>query len=325
MANFQNNAITDNGRALLSHVQMGAVFTPTKIVLGSGYMPAGKTPRTMTAVQSAVATLSLSKKERTNDGKFIVGGVYSNQQITEQWYFRELGLYAKAVYPAEGDQPEVEVPEVLYSYGNAGDTAELMPAYGTGTLVERQIDIVIYIGNDAQVDLTLESSIYISMTQLQQYLTNQEYVTQTDVTNILQEGDYVTNEDVTQIFEQLSDCVTADSAALTAGSVVLGIPAEATHGMTIKFLSPCNSEDITVGVVVEGSTYEWRDTLGEDITGMEGLFTEGAMVGIILDRENIIAYLATAAPGKGYVEVEALPETYVPGALYGQILADFEG
>ena len=164
MANFQNNAITDNGRALLSHVQMGAVFTPTKIVLGSGYMPAGKTPRTMTAVQSAVATLSLSKKERTNDGKFIVGGVYSNQQITEQWYFRELGLYAKAVYPAEGDQPEVEVPEVLYSYGNAGDTAELMPAYGTGTLVERQIDIVIYIGNDAQVDLTRESSIYVSMT-----------------------------------------------------------------------------------------------------------------------------------------------------------------
>lgn len=325
MANFQNNAITDNGRALLSHVQMGAVFTPTKIVLGSGYMPAGKTPRTMTAVQSAVATLSLSKKERTNDGKFIVGGVYSNQQITEQWYFRELGLYAKAVYPAEGDQPEVEVPEVLYSYGNAGDTAELMPAYGTGTLVERQIDIVVYIGNDAQVDLTLESSIYITQQQLQQYLTTQEYVTQTDVTNILQEGDYVTNEDVTQIFEQLSDCVTATSATLSAGSVVLGIPAEATHGMTIKFLSPCNSEDITVGVVVEGSTYEWRDTLGEDITGMEGLFTEGSMVGIILDRENIIAYLATAAPGKGYVEVEALPETYVPGALYGQILADFEG
>lgn len=325
MANFQNNAITDNGRALLSHVQMGAVFTPTKIVLGSGYMPAGKTPRTMTAVQSAVATLSLSKKERTNDGKFIVGGVYSNQQITEQWYFRELGLYAKAVYPAEGGQPEVEVPEVLYSYGNAGDTAELMPAYGTGTLVERQIDIVIYIGNDAQVDLTLESSIYISMTQLQQYLTAQEYVTQTDVTNILQEGDYVTNEDVTQIFEQLSDCVTATSAALTAGSIVLGIPCEATQGLSVKFEAPCASEDITVGVVVEGSTYEWRDTLGEDITGMEGLFTEGSMVGIILDRENIIAYLATAAPGKGYVEVAALPETYLPGALYGQILADFEG
>lgn len=325
MANFQNNAITDNGRALLSHVQMGAVFTPTKIVLGSGYMPAGKTPRTMTAVQSAVATLSLSKKERTNDGKFIVGGVYSNQQITEQWYFRELGLYAKAVYPAEGDQPEVEVPEVLYSYGNAGDTAELMPAYGTGTLVERQIDIVIYIGNDAQVDLTLESSIYISMTQLEQYLTNQEYVTQTDVTNILQEGDYVTNNDVTQIIQQMSDCVTADSSALQAGSIVLTIPGEAQHGMSIKFEAPCNSEDVSVGIVVEGVLYQWHDTLGEDIAGMEALFITGTMVGIIIDRENVIAYLVNAAPSKGYIEYPAgsPPAVMVPGALYGEVNVDY--
>ena len=104
MANFQNNALTDNGRLLLSHVQMGAVFKPTRIVLGSGYMPAGKTARTMTAVQTIVAELTINKKERTNDGKFVVGGVYSNQQISQQWYFRELGLYAKAVYPAEGDR-----------------------------------------------------------------------------------------------------------------------------------------------------------------------------------------------------------------------------
>lgn len=162
MANFQNNAITDNGRLLLSHVQMGAVFTPTKIVLGSGYMPAGKTARTMTAVQTAVATLTLNKKERTNDGKAVFGGVYSNQQITEQWAFRELALYAKAVY-ADG----TTIDEVLYSYGNAGDAAESMPAYGSGSLVERQIDLVVYVGNDAQVNLTLESAIYVTQEQLE--------------------------------------------------------------------------------------------------------------------------------------------------------------
>lgn len=161
MANFQNNAITDNGRLLLSHMQMGAVFKPTRLVLGSGYMPAGKTARTMTAVQTIVAELTISKKERTNDGKFIVGGVYSNQQIAQQWYFRELALYAEAEYP-DG----TKVAEVLYSYGNAGDTAELMPAYSSGSLVERQIDLVVYVGNDAQVDLTLESAIYVTQEQL---------------------------------------------------------------------------------------------------------------------------------------------------------------
>lgn len=160
MANFQNNAITDVGRSLLSHVQMGAVFTPTKIVVGSGYMPPGKTARTMTAVATPVKELSINKKQRTNDSKAIFGGVYSNQDISQDWYFRELALYAKAVY-TDG----VEIAECLYSYGNAGDQADLMPAYTTGQPVERQMDLVVYVGNDAKVDLTIESGVYLTQEQ----------------------------------------------------------------------------------------------------------------------------------------------------------------
>lgn len=157
MAKFQNNAITDNGRALLSHVQMGAVFTPTKIVLGSGYIPPGKTARTMTEVASPVKELPITKKQRTNDAKAIFGGVYSNQDITQDWYFRELALYAKAVYP-EGQ----EIAEVLYSYGNAGDQADLMPSYASGQPVERQMDLVVYVGNDTKIDLTIQSGVYMT-------------------------------------------------------------------------------------------------------------------------------------------------------------------
>lgn len=157
MAKFQNNAITDNGRALLSHVQMGAVFTPTKIVLGSGYIPPGKTARTMTEVASPVKELPITKKQRTNDAKAIFGGVYSNQDITQDWYFRELALFAKAVYP-EGQ----EIAEVLYSYGNAGDQADLMPSYASGQPVERQMDLVVYVGNDTKIDLTIQSGVYMT-------------------------------------------------------------------------------------------------------------------------------------------------------------------
>lgn len=122
-----------------------------------------------------------------------------------------------------------------------------------------------------------------------------------------------------------ANSVTADSATLSAGSIVLGIPCEATQGLSVKFEAPCASEDVTVGIVIDGVTYEWRDTLGEDIAGIEGLFAAGTMVGIILDREDVIAYIVNAAPSKGYIEVDALPEPLMPGALYGQILADFEG
>lgn len=160
MASFVNNAITDAGRVLLGEVQMGATFTPTRIVLGSGYLPTGTTPRTITNVIAPESTLSINKKEMLEDGSIVIGVIYSNEDVTHDFYFRELALYAKAVKPG-GE----EVPEVLYSYGNAGDAADYMPAYASGTPVERQIDIITYIGNDAKVDLTIESGLYIPMNQ----------------------------------------------------------------------------------------------------------------------------------------------------------------
>lgn len=167
MANFSNNAITDVGRNLLSHVEMGAVFTPTRIVMGSGSLPAGITPRTIKDVVTLEQTLTINKKKRGNDGTVTIGGVYSNQSVSTGFYFRELALYAKAVYP--GGQ---EIAEVLYSYGNAGSTADYMPAYTSGQPVEREIDLVVYIGNDTEVDLTIESGVYVTQDMLNNALAN---------------------------------------------------------------------------------------------------------------------------------------------------------
>ena len=162
MGNFSNNAITDVGRRLLADVQAGAVFIPTRIVVGSGEIPSGKTPATMTTVVTPVASLTINKKERTPDGKAIFGGVYTNQDITEAFYFRELALYAKAEYRDENGAVVQTVAECLYSYGNAGPTADYMPAYSTSTVVERQMDLVVYVGNNATVDLTVASGVYVT-------------------------------------------------------------------------------------------------------------------------------------------------------------------
>lgn len=161
MGVFSSSAITYGGRQLLGHVQMGAVFTPTRIVIGSGSLPAGTTVQTITAVVEPVQTLTISKKKRSNDGLVTIGGVYSNKEVTTNFYFRELGLYAKAVYPNG-----TEISEVLYCYGNAGNSADLMPAYTSGQPVEREIDIVTYIGNDTDVDLTIGSNVYVTQSQM---------------------------------------------------------------------------------------------------------------------------------------------------------------
>ena len=122
----------------------------------------------------------------------------------------------------------------------------------------------------------------------------------------------------------MANSVTAASAALTAGSLAITIDGEAQHGMSIKFEAPCDSADITVGVTINGTLYQWRDTLGEEIAGYEALFAEGCMVGIIIDREGLIAYLATAAPAKGYIEYSGTaPANMIPGALYGDVTVDY--
>ena len=160
MSAFVDNDITNAGRALLAEVQLGATFEPTKIVMGSGYIPVGSTARDMTAVVTPEATLEISKWQKNADDTVTVGGVYSNEDITEGFYYRELALYAKAT-----KEDGTEVPECLYSYGNAGDAADYMTAYTTGDAVERVIDLVTYIGNDTEVNLTVESGVYIPATQ----------------------------------------------------------------------------------------------------------------------------------------------------------------
>ena len=165
MAYF-NNAITLNGRLMLARAQSGAVLIPTRIVIGSGNIPAGHTPETMTAVVSPVKELTINKKQTMPDGKCIIGCVYNNADITAAFYFRELAVFMRAEYRAEDGTVTQAFEEVLYSYGNAGATADYMPAYSTSTVVEKQIDLVVWVGNEAKVDLTIESGVYVTRDQV---------------------------------------------------------------------------------------------------------------------------------------------------------------
>ena len=170
MSVFINNNITDRGRILLAAAQTGAVFEGTRIVMGSGYMPSGATARTMTAVVSPVLELTINKIQTSGDGKVTFGGMYTNATITEAFYFREFALFARVKYPATDGTEATYSDEVLYSYGNAGDSADLMPAYGSGSAVEKQMDLVTWVGNDTQVNLTVESGMYITPDNLTMYL-----------------------------------------------------------------------------------------------------------------------------------------------------------
>lgn len=167
MSSFVDNVVTNAGAQLLSEVLLGAKLQPTKIVMGSGYIPSGQTSKTLTAVVTPEAELEIVKKERVDATHVVVGGVFSNDEVENDFYFRELGLYCKAV-----KEDGTVLPEVLYSYGNAGDAADLIAAYTTGTAIERQIDLLTYVGNDTNVDLSISSGAYVTMADLKSMLDN---------------------------------------------------------------------------------------------------------------------------------------------------------
>ena len=167
MADFSNLAVTKNGSVLFADVQAGAVLIPTRIVLGSGDMPSEKTTETMTAVVAPVKELAINKRKRSPDGRATFGGMYTNSDVTESFYFREQALFCRAEYRDTSGNVTKDVDEVLFAYGNAGETADYMPAYDTNATVEKQIDIVVWIGNTVTVELTVESGVYMTQAQAQ--------------------------------------------------------------------------------------------------------------------------------------------------------------
>lgn len=167
MGNFSNLAITEKGRNLLADVQAGGELDATRLVMGSGDIPAGKTSATMTDVVYPVINIAISSKEKTPDGKVIFGGYYSNTAVTEDFRFKEFAMYARAIYRDDAGAIIRTSDEVLYSYGNAGSSADLIPAYTTGAAVEKQLEMVSYVGNETNVNLTVESGIYVGMREFE--------------------------------------------------------------------------------------------------------------------------------------------------------------
>lgn len=161
MAAFINNDITTAGLIVLAKGVAGQKINYTKIVLGDGYLEEGQTPRTLTGVVSPKATVDITKLKINGDGTVAVGGIFTNGDETDGFYYRELGLYA--------EDPDPEVGEVLYCYGNCGDLAEWIPPTGGATIVEKTIDIVTAIGTATNVTAYIPADAYATKEDYETY------------------------------------------------------------------------------------------------------------------------------------------------------------
>ena len=152
MGAFVNSTVTAQGILAAAKSLSGKHLVFTKIVMGDGFLSEGQTVETLDKVISPKVTVDIVRKSVQSANTAILGGVFTNQGLEDGFYWRELGLYA--------EDPDEDVGEILFSYGNAGELAEYIPADGGNTVIEKNIDVLTYVGNAANVSIYIAPDAY---------------------------------------------------------------------------------------------------------------------------------------------------------------------
>ena len=127
----------------------------TRIALGDGALSESESIEGLTALKHPMAQNSVQSINSRGNGEIDVVATISNSSVTSGFYARELGVFAKV-----GDTGT----EKLFAYTNAGAQASYTPA-GT-SLDEKLITVTFYIGNDVNVQINLNSQLYITQAAL---------------------------------------------------------------------------------------------------------------------------------------------------------------
>ena len=127
----------------------------TRIALGDGTLTESESIENLTALKHPMAQNAVQAINSRGNGEIDVVATISNASVTSGFYARELGVFAKV-----GDTGT----EKLFAYTNAGAQASYTPA-GT-SLDEKLITVTFYIGNDVNVQINLNSQLYITQAAL---------------------------------------------------------------------------------------------------------------------------------------------------------------
>lgn len=148
MGAFGGLILTNRGRMLQSKAQTGVKLEYTRIAIGDGQL--GSTPILgLNNLRHEIMSLPITKLVVQSGGKAVVGTIWSNKDLEEGFYFREIGVFAT----------DPDVGEILYCYANAGNLAEYVPPGGGSDLIERNLDIVTLVGNATNVTAIIDTSL----------------------------------------------------------------------------------------------------------------------------------------------------------------------
>jgi Phage-related tail fibre protein len=150
MAKFTNLTLTDKGLALQTKAQTGTQLKFTRVAIGDGTLDDGDDLTQLTGLKHermAVAIANLS----IDNGSAVIKANFSNKDLTEEFYLKELGVFAN----------DSEEGEILYAVANAGNNGDYLPAFNGSEVIEQAFTLSLVVGNATNVTATFAESIYV--------------------------------------------------------------------------------------------------------------------------------------------------------------------
>ncbi|ADO83700.1 hypothetical protein [Ilyobacter polytropus] len=155
MAKFTGTILTDLGKALLARGALGETITFSKVEVGKGDLEEGDIQTELTDLKNSFKIISIVSTEDLGGGAFRIRTTFTNSGLTEDTYFKEIGVFAKGEDDAE----------ILYAYCRT-DSPDLIPAESGGA-IERVEDVVTYISNASSISAVIDATnVYVTVQDL---------------------------------------------------------------------------------------------------------------------------------------------------------------
>jgi len=133
--------LTDRGKSLLMRAIAGEAISFTRFKVGDGRLPEGETGDGLNDLVHPLVVFPIVDMDNTQDGLIALTGEFNSGDVKEDFYWREMGIYAK------GEDNE----EVLYAYANDGDSAGILRALNTEILTEQTVTLIVAVGEAEHV------------------------------------------------------------------------------------------------------------------------------------------------------------------------------
>lgn len=166
---FTQLNMTNAGALLASQTALGDQIEFTHIKMGDGNEPIDF--RILTDLVNVKQDMPIARAKIVDINTIALGSNLYPDDITESFYWREVGVFARNVTRA--------TPEVLFSYGYT-----YTPSYVSigGTITEKMIDIDLQLSNAENVVINLDySNLFPTKEEMEEALDNLDEKVQNDI------------------------------------------------------------------------------------------------------------------------------------------------